>query len=296
MQTSIEQAQMQANSFAEKNWYYKFREINSIFDEKRCKKIANNIFNQYSKITVHWDKEKNSEWTCRFFMAAKLITVATSHVNSANIVDGRNLLITASHLRYEAILALLRAVCYTLPEHKWKNGKLIGISNNDATKWTLDYLQKFYDELTESIEITIKRLKDKRDLISYDAHLSNKTISENDIFLSLCTLLAETAQFNSELLEESLFEHGNYENLEFELLHKYLDKISVKTTNYFSEGNDNYQLGSIASKYPQPRNLMNLMSKSYIDDSMYWWLQKDDFNDSYSPKLHGNRKIIFDIP
>ena len=297
MRTVIEeqaQTQTQTNSFAEKNWYYQFREINSVFNEKRCKKIAKNLLNQYLKITVHWDKEKNSEWICRFFMAAKLITVATSHINSANIVHERNLLITASHLRYEAIVFQSRAICYTLPEHKWKNGKIIEISSNDAIKWTLEYLQKFDNELAESIETTIKRLKHNRDLISYDAHSLDKTTSKSDIFLSLCTLLAEVAQFNSELLEEALFEHGNYANSEFELLQKYLDKISVKTKG-FSEGDDNYQLGSIASKYPQPRNLMNLMTKSYIDDSMRWWLQKDDFNDSYNHTLHKNRQIIFDI-
>lgn len=289
----------QTTSFAGKNWYYPFREINITFDEKRCKKRIASISEQYSKFTDHWNTEKNSEWTCRFFIAAKLIGVATSHINAWKIVENRGLHITGASLKYYATLSLLRAVCCTLPNHKWNKGKIIQTSSEDASKWTLEYLKEFDPKFSKSIEKVIKDLEHKNESVSYEANSLEKVSVDNHDFLSACRLLAEIAQFNSELLEELLFERNFYDKKsEFTLLPKYLDEITFSKNDEHSHENmqSQQQLRLIAKKHPEPKNLMRLMTKGYIDNYFAWWFQKDDFNDHVIDKFDPKRQIIFDIP
>ncbi|MEI7839825.1 MAG: hypothetical protein WCJ11_04905 [Methylococcaceae bacterium] len=288
----------QATPFAGKNWYYPFREINITFNEKRFKKRIVSISGQYSKITDFWNTEKNSEWTCRFFIAAKLIAVATSHINAWKIVESHGLHITASSLKYYATLSLLRAVCCTLPNHKWDKGKILQTSHEDASKWTVEYLQKFDAKLSKSIEKIIEELEHRNEFVSYEANSLEKVSADNDNFLSVCRLLAEIAQFNSELLEESLFERNFYDKSEFTLLPKYLDEITFSKNDVHASGNiqSQQQLRLIAKQYPEPKNLMGLMTKGYIDNYFAWWFQKDDFNDHVLHKMDPKRQIIFNIP
>lgn len=96
----------QPNVFANKTWQYQFRELPFVFEKKRLKKMAQKYQEHCAKTIQHWDKEKNSEWTCRFFAAAKLILSATSHINTANAIEDKNLQITSPYLRYYELLSL----------------------------------------------------------------------------------------------------------------------------------------------------------------------------------------------
>lgn len=286
----------QPNVFANKTWQYPFRELPFVFEEKRLKKMAQKYQEHCAKTIQHWDKEKNSEWTCRFFAAAKLILSATSHINTANVIENKNLQITSPYLRYYALLSLFRTVCYTLLETKWDDGKLIRISHDNAAKLTFSYLEKFDDDAATKVKELFKELKNKRELTAYNACFVETDLTENARFLSTCCLLVEIAQFNSELFAVALFKNTTNEQKEFFLLESDLDKIAFfQTENYLSNG-DNYQLCSLAKKHPQPKNLMVLMANGHIDARLNWWVGQDDFNEHGAKHFLGNRRIIFDVP
>lgn len=281
--------------FADRSWYYEFREINSVFGDEKCKNIAARLQKRYSKLTKAWTKEANSEWTCRLFMAAKLIMSATLHVNSAHFAEKRNLRVVVPYLRYYAVLSLLRAVCYTIPELSWNDGQLILISHSTAINGTLEHLRQFDRTVADAVESEIRELKAERELISYRAPSSgDDQVLEKNRFLTLCTLLAEVAQFNSELFEASLFKHGNPVN--FQLLDDYLDKIaSVEIEGlYYGDCEDAYRLGYLRRKHPFPANLMHLMTQGQVEDFFGAWYQQEDDGDFFNPDEM--QQIIFDIP
>lgn len=287
---------VQPNVFADKVWHYHFRELPFTFEEKRLKKMSGKYQENIFKTIQHWNKETNSEWVCRFFASVRLILSATSHINTANAVEDKNLMITSPYLRYYALLSLFRTVCYTLPEIKWDHGKMIRISHDNATKLTLSYLEKLDKHVAKAVKDLFKQVKNKRELTAYNAYLKETDATEIEYFLSICRLLVEIAQFNSELFESTLLEHDKFEQDTFPLLDDYLDKIAFfQVESYLSEDN-NHQICNIAKKYPQPRNLMALMSNGYIDAHLHWWVGQDDFNAHSAEHFFGNRRIIFDVP
>lgn len=280
--------------FAGREWFYEFRELPSVFDEAESKKVAERLLQRYAPLTKAWSEEANSEWTCRFFMAAKLIMTATLHVNAAHFAEDRNLRVVVPYLRYYAVLSLIRSVVYTLPEHSWDNGHLLTISHASAINGALEYIRKFDKNAAATAETEIRRLKAERELISYRAPSSgDDRVTEKNEFLSLCTLLAEIAQFNSELFEVSLFK--NSEPSAFHLLPDYLDKISGIEIDghYFGDREDAYRLEYLSRKYPLPENLLHIMTEGHVEDFFGAWYESDD-EGIFNPDAM--LQIIFDIP
>ena len=292
---STARALARTKSFAGRNWYYEFRELASVFGEDNCEKVANRLLERYSALTKSWTPAANSEWTCRLFMAAKLIMGATLHVNSAYFAEDRNLRVVVPYLRYYSVLSLLRAVYCTLPEHSWSDGQIIQISHTAAINGVLQHLRKFDKTVADSAEIQVRALKAERELISYRAPSSgDDQVSEKNEFLSLCTLLAEVAQFNSELFEASLFRHGDAKSLQ--LIPEYLEKITGVEIDghYFGDCEDAYRLSYLARKHPHPANLMHLMTEGHVEDFFGAWFKKEDEGDYFNPDEM--QQIIFDIP
>lgn len=203
--------------------------------------------------------------------------------------------VVVPYLRYYAVLSLLRAVCYSIPEHNWNDGQLIQISHAAAIDGTLEHLRQFDRTVADSAKSEIRELKAERELISYRAPSSgDDQVSEKNRFLALCTLLAEVAQFNSELFEASLLKHGNPTS--FQLLEEYLEKIaSVEIEgHYFGDREDAYRLGYLAQKHPHPANLLHLMTEGHVEDFFGAWFQQKDDCDFFNPDEM--QQIIFDIP
>lgn len=280
---------------AGRNWYYDFREIDATFSEASCTKVADSLLERYSKLTKAWSPELNSEWICRLFMAAKLIMSSTLHVNAMYFAEDRNLRVVVPYLRYYSVLSLLRAVCYTLPEHEWKDGRLITILHSKAIDGALEHLRRFDKAVADSTEAEIRELKAERELISYRAPSSgDDQVSGKNQLLSLCTLLAEVAQFNSELFEFSLLKHADRAN--FRLLSEYAKRIaSIEIDgHHFSDREDAYRLDFLARKQPYPVNLQSFMREGLVDDFFGAWVADRGANAFFNPDEMQN--IIFEIP
>lgn len=283
------------NTLAGRNWYYDFREINVAFTEASCQQVAARLLQQYSKLTNAWSPELNSEWTCRLFMAAKLVMSSTLHINASYFAEDKNLRVVVPYLRYYSVFSLLRAVCYTLPDQYWENGELIRIRHIPAVNGTRCYLGRFSRSVAESFHREILELKAERELISYRAPLSgDDCILENNRYLSLCTLLAEVAQFNSELLESSILKNANRDH--FILLPGYAAKIASFEidSHYFGDKEDAYRLAYLAREKPHLTNIQSLMKEGHADNFFGAWATQEESDEYFNP--NEMQTIIFDIP
>lgn len=281
--------------FANRDFFYEFRELGVTFDEEACTKVASRLLGRYAKATKSWTAEKNSEWLCRLYMSAKLIMSATLHINSESYAEARNLRVVSPYLRYYSVLSLLRAVCYTLPENDWKNGDLIRMPHESAIRGAVQNLRAFNPSVAEEAEKIIRRLKAERELISYRAPtIGDDQITEKNSLLWICTLLAEVAQFNSELLDRSVEKHANPDT--FKLLPRYATTLATVEIDghAFNDREDAYRLGYLARKFPRPTNLQHLMTEGHVEDFFGAWCAEEQANGSFDPDdMWG---IIFDIP
>lgn len=281
--------------FAGQDFFYEFRDLGTTFDEKACAKAANELLERYAKTTKGWTPERNSEWLCRFYMSAKLIMSATLHVNSERYAKNRNLRAVEAYLRYYSVLSLLRSVCYTLPELAWKNGELIRISHNSAIAETISHLRAFSRPIADNVEQLVRLLKAERELISYRApSVGDDQVSTQNNFLWLCTLLAEVAQFNSELFDTSLTKHADPKA--FVLLPEYASRIAtIQIDDYsFDDREDAYRLDYLSRKFPRPTNLQHMMTEGHVEDFFGAWCAEEPTGDMFDPDdMQG---IIFDIP
>jgi len=288
-------ASTKKTEFAKRDWFYIFREMPSCFDQKVCESVASRLLERYSKITKSWEVARNSEWLCRLYLGAKMIMVATLQINSMYYAELKNLRIVVPYLKYYSLLSLLRAIVFTLPEFEWKDGELIRISHSSTIDGAILHLGKFNSSLASSVKSDILAIKAERELVSYRAPSSgDEQLSQNNRFLALCTLLAEVAQFNSELLEVSVLKYGDREA--FVLNPDYLDKISAIEIDghYFGDKEDAYRLDYLSRKYPLPANLMHIMTEGHVDDFFGAWCSPDNTEGDFNPDEL--KCIIFDIP
>jgi hypothetical protein len=228
-------------------------------------------------------------------MAAKLVMSSTLHVNAAYFAQEKNLRVVVPYLRYYSVLSLLRAVCYTLPEHEWADGQLIQISHAKAIKGAIVHLRHFDTTVADSANKIIRRLKAEREFLSYRAPSSgDDRISDNNRYLSFCRLLAEVVQFNSEIFEFSLLK--NADQAHFCLLSEYLEKIASFEIDghYFGDNEDAYRLDYLMRKHPHPGNVRRLMKEGHVENFFGAWAAEEENEEFFDPDATHN--IIFDIP
>lgn len=282
-------------NFAGRDWWYDFREMNVEFSDSQCKTVASKLLERYSKQTKEWNPDLNSEWICRLYMAAKLVMSSTLQVNAMNFAADRNLRVVIPYLRYYSVLSLLRAICLTLPDLKWEKGELIQLSHKKAIQFALEHLQRFDRSVAAIAETEIRELKAERELISYRApSIGDRMVTEKNRFLNLCTLLAEIAQFNSELLELSIEKHANPSHFSFSP--EFAKVIcSVKIDGHvFGDTEDSYRLAYVSRKNPFPVNIQRFMKEGHVDDFFGAWVSHEEQEQHFNPDEM--QQILFDVP
>ena len=45
--------------YAGRDWQYKFRELNMVFEGASAKRVADSLLQRYARLTKHWSAEKN---------------------------------------------------------------------------------------------------------------------------------------------------------------------------------------------------------------------------------------------
>ncbi len=287
-------------SYQSREWFYSFRELEELADLDELDKISNCIIRQYSDITKGWNKNLNSEWTCRTYFATNMILNATVLLKNADYAEEKNLRIVKPYLKYYAVLSLLRCVVYTLPSQHWNEGKLIEIPHSKAINLASDWLALFNKSEAQKLKNICKLLKAQRELISYRAPASGDANLENSYDVEkTCTILAELAHFNSVLLEASVKKNANPEY--FVVHHKDIDKIvhvNIEGVEFYDRY-DSYRLDYIRRKGPYPSNLLCTMTEGQTEDYIGAWDNNEEYEDDGSI-YHGGSpcdwQTIFDIP
>lgn len=277
---------------------YAFRELDSLVSTNKLAVVTNKVLSQYSVLTKKWTEGLNSEWTCRHYFATKMILNATVLLSSAEYAEEKNLRVVRPYLEYYAVLSLLRCVVCTMPGEDWNGGGLIHISHKRAITLASECLSKFNLEEAEKLRALCKLLKAQRELISYRAPASGDSeLDRNYDIIQICTVLAELAQFNSELLERSLEKHAN--PVTFVVLKHDIECIvDVELEGLkFHDHYDSMRLNYVQRKQPHPLNLHLFMTEGQTEDFIGVWddLENND-DESYSGGSPCSWQTIFDIP
>lgn len=287
--------------FANKNWYYNYRELFSITNERTFIKCNNDILMRYSRQTKNWSEVLNSEWTCRIYLASKMILNSTVILKQSEFSRQKNLRMSIPYLEYYSILSLLRGVVFTLPDIDWDNGELLKISHAKAINLTCDWIAKFSKSKASEIKDKCLQLKAQRELISYKAPASgDKNLGDTVDVEYMATLLSEIAQYNSELLESSVKKNTRKEHhvLLSHVAEKVCD-IEIEGYNFF-DNEDAYRLSYIHRKQPYPFNINLFMTEGQTEDFIGAWDPEDYDEDSDEHIFYSGSpsqwQNIFDIP
>lgn len=285
------------NKFADRDWFYEFKEIPECFDEVTCKKRWMDLSSNYSKLTNNWTSEKNSEWLCRIYMSAKMILSSTLTLQSLEFSDVKNLRVVIPYLEYYSVLSAMRSLIFTLPNENWSDGNILNMNHSKIINLTCDYISRFDIELSQKIKKKISILKAQRELISYKAPTSGDfNINKNIDVENICRLLVEIAQFNSEILEASIHKNSSQNNFKFDTNYiSKLIKISIENTD-FLDLEDSYRLDYLRRKWPVPTNILHIMTEGHTEDFFGVWDHDDDNDDIFSPGSPSDWQLIFDIP
>lgn len=280
--------------FAGRDWFYEFRELTSTFDEAACSKVANGLSSRYAKLTSQWDSSRNSEWICRMFLAAKMILAASLQITAKQYASKNNLRSVSPYLEYYAVLSLMRAIVFTLPEAEWNDGQLIKLSHTKILNLATDHIAHFDKNRSDSIRQAVLNLRASRELISYWHPSSGDRNIEalDDIKISI--ILAEVAQFNSEMLESSILKRNSASTFEF--LDSYIESLSQVTLHghVFFDSEDAYRLDYLKRKYPSPPNILHIMTEGHVEDFFGAWCSDSEDPGAFDPDE--DWRIIFDVP
>lgn len=95
---------------ANRDWSYDYESLPYVFSDNDCQRVADRLQQRYSALAKQWNPEINSEWTCRLYLAAKLVMSATLHVNSASYAESRNLRVVLPYLHYYSVFCHLQGM------------------------------------------------------------------------------------------------------------------------------------------------------------------------------------------
>ncbi|MFS7307270.1 hypothetical protein [Rahnella inusitata] len=283
--------------FAQRDWFYDFRELGEQISESECLKVANSQAEAYSKITKHWDSERNSEWICRHYLSAKMIMSATLNINTMLYAHAKNIRLTTPYLTYYALLSLLRGIVYTLPSIGWDNGKMITLTHSKIIQFSFEFIGKFNKDVAKNLKDTVIKAKANRELISYKSPTSGDRIIDNDSdIITIATLFSELIQFNSEIMEASIAKNSQNKSVDF--LHRYIKQINSLNLggNIHQDKEDSYRLGYLQRKHPSPPNVQHIMTEGHTEDFFGAWYPEDDSDEKDFFNPDKDWQIIFDIP
>lgn len=279
------------------SWYYEYRRLFDLCSEQKLQSVASIATSSFSDLAKDWSVERNSDWTCRMYFATKLILNATVLVNSIRFARRKGLKAAIPYFEYYALLSLLRCVVLTAPLAQWTLNGLISISHAKAINLGADLLSNFGAESGENLKVVAKKLKAQRELISYRVPASGDyNVDQDHDLLEWLMVLAEIAQFNSELLERAVTKHASDEM--FVVLDQDIDSIAtIELEGYkFLDRDDHYRLSYVKRKTCRPYNLALFMHKGQTEDFFAAWDLDDEGEDTFSNGPPSNWQSIFDIP
>jgi hypothetical protein len=283
--------------YANRTWEYPYRKLFSICSKKKLLIVTNQIAKQYSRLTSAWNEQLNSEWTCRSYVATKMILNATVLVNSLDFARLAGLRTANPYYEYYATLSLLRGVVFLTPTVGWQDGALMSISHSKAINIAFDWIARLDKQKAAELKSTTLLLKAQRELIAYKAPASgDRNLGGDYDLIELLTILAEVAEFNSELLEASVTKNADPST--FVVLDEHVHQIArpeVEGYTYF-DSQDCVHLDYLRRKMPRPYHLGVFMHPGQSEDFVCAWDGDDGNTESFTNGSPANWQVIFDVP
>lgn len=276
---------------------YPYRELPAICDAERATTVSNQIAKGYANLTTNWSQSLNSEWACRTYLATKMILNATALLNSLDFAKRSGLRAANPYFEYYAALSMLRGLIFTLPTQEWTSGELLSISHAKAINVAFDWLSKFNKDTAARLKKATLQLKAQRELIAYKAPASgDRNLGGDYDLVALLTILAEVAQYNSEILELSVTK--NADPATFKVLDEHIHQIAtVEIEGFvFSDDEDYHRLGYVQRKLRRPYHLALFMHKGQSEDFMGAWDGDEDNGEPFSQGSPSNWQAIFEVP
>jgi hypothetical protein len=277
---------------------FEYSAINNYLSKSDIRKGQKKLENSFIKLTRNWDKEKNSEWIIRHYLATKMILSSSVMLTSLEYSINHNLLVVEPYLIYYSILNVSRAVIFTNPNTEWRGGGLIESSHSKALNIVGDSISQFNKKVGENIKTYIDKAREYRELFSYRFPANGIEGFKIEIGLEnavkICSFLAELSQLQSEKMQERIMLK---KDMKFELD---IDALKVVYTYKgsqfeFIDSEDRYRIDYIYRKQPFPVSLYLTMSEGMVEDFFGAWCPNDtDNTELYNPDT--NWRIIFPVP
>lgn len=226
-----------------------------------------------------------------------MILNATVLLNSLEFARNSGLRAANPYFEYYAALSLLRGIVYTIPTEKWDSGQLMAISHTRAINVAFDWVAKFDKNLAAELKKTALQLKAQRELIAYKAPASgDKNLGESYDLDDFLTIIAEVAEFNSELLEGSITKNADPSS--FEVLDEHIHQIAnVEIEGFvFSDDEDYSRLGYVQRKTRRPYHLALFMHPGQSEDFIGAWDGDEDAGETFLNGSPSKWQAIFDVP
>jgi len=231
------------------------------------------------------------------YFTTKMILNATVLINSLEFARTSGLRAANPYFEYYAVLSLLRGLVYTIPTENWNSGELMAISHTRAINVAFDWIAKLDTSLASNMKKTSLQLKAQRELIAYKAPASgDKNLGTNYDLTDFLTILAEVAEFNSELLEGSI--NKNADPSSFDLLDEHIHQIATVEIDGFTflDDEDYWRLGYVQRKMRRPYHLGFFMHPGQSEDFIGAWDGDEDAGETFSNGSSSNWQVIFDVP
>jgi hypothetical protein len=283
--------------YANRIWAYSYRKLFKICPEKNLVSTTNSILKEYTNLTKEWTKERNSEWSCRMYFAAKMILNATVLLNSLKFANTSGFRTANSYFEYYATLSLLRGLVCTIPTAQWNSGALISMPHSKTMNIAFDWIRKFNRPHALQMERISLQLKAQRELIAYKAPASgDNNFNFKYELIDFLTVIAEVTEFNSELLERSIDKHADPSS--FQVLNEHIKQIAeIKIEGFsFFDKEDYSWLGYIQRKTRRPYHLGSFIHPGQAEDFMCAWDGDECARASFSNGSPCNWQSIFDVP
>ena len=278
-------------------WNYDYRRFLDLCSTADIQEQRARMLEQYAKLTKQWTVEVNSEWTCRLYFATKMILNATVLLNSKAFATNLGMRTANPYFEYYAAFSLMRGLVSTLPTESWQCGRIFEISHSKAINVAFDWLAKFNRVKAFELKKLSMQLKAQRELVAYRAPASGaRSLGDNYDLEELLVLLAEAAQFNSEILEQSVEKNAN--PLVFEVLQEHISAVAdVSIEGYqFIDREDLHRLDYVRRKIGRPYSLALFMTEGQTEDFIGSWDGDEDAGEVFSNGSPSNWQAIFDIP
>jgi len=283
------------------NHIYENKTLHIHFDTEPFDTYRQSLYNQYLKITKHWNDELNTAWIARHYQASKMILSATLMLNSAQYAEESNLKVVEPYLYYYAILSCARALILTNPNLTWSDGSILNFTHKKTINITVDTIKLLDKEIANDIEKKILRARDYRELFSYRFPLNGLRSLPPEVSISLdetidiCVILVELAQFNSEVMEQAY--EKNCADKTFGYVEDVLEKcIRYETDdNSFIDNDDFMRIGSIVQRQKKLYSILLTMNAGMVEDFFGSWVDDEDTSGKmFNPDLYNG--ILFDFP